>query len=307
MAHPLSSAHFLPATLAVLCAALVGPACDSHDAVHDAAPAADTALPDGAQADAALLPADPPLVAEGIALCYQALHGDVTVRQQALDTLKQATLEHPDHARAFLFFGMCSLSALVEDGTFAAFADVEPSLARAYELAPDDHRIAGWIGTVKVATARITGAGLDEAIAAMIAAADLYPEFNNVSLAIAFSPSFGLDTPYPRMAIDRLEAIGDCGLIDARCRNNPAAPHNLSGSLMLFGDVYARVGERDRALGYYSQALVADGADSWPYRAEAQAAVDELDERLARFTDGDPMNDPTFFATGPASCRGCHE
>lgn len=286
--------------LLVLCATVgcsdsSGPASDAT-ATPDAPLAADAAPPDATP--------EPPLVQQGIALCYQSLHGDTAVRQQALDTLKQATTTYPDHGRAFLFLGMCSLAALAEDGNVGVFADIQPALERAYELDPTDARIPGWIGTVAVRSAQLLGtpAELTAAIDYMIAAADAYPEFNNVSLAIAFSP-LPLDGPYPQMAVDRLQAIVGCGATDPRCLNNPNAPHNVPGSLMLFGDVYARIGDRATALSYYQEALAADGADTWPYRDIAQSAVDDVDARLAEFQSANPP----YFATGMVSCRGCHE
>lgn len=271
--------------------------------------------PPGSGADAAAAadaaPTDPPVVAAAIALCYEALQGDTSKRGDALDALKAATEAEPDSARAFLFLGMCSLSALAEDTNLLVANDVLPALERAYELDPTDLRIPGWIGSVKVRMATLPIIGSEEAeveaIAYMIAAADLYPDFNNVSLAIAFSAGFGLDTPYPQMAIDRLEAITACVATDPACTNLPTARHNVQGSMMLFADVYARIGDAAQARQYYELALASEGADTWPYRADAETALAELDDRIERFTDGNSFNDPTFFALGQHSCRGCHE
>jgi hypothetical protein len=109
------------------------------------------------------------------------------------------------------------------------------------------------------------------------------------------------------MAVDRLAAIEDCGQIDERCRDNAAAPHNVPGSLMLFGDVYARVGLEAEARSYYEQALAAESAPTWHLTGEAQAVLDDLEARIAAFTDADPDNDPAFFLSGPSTCSGCHQ
>lgn len=42
-------------------------------------------------------------------------------------------------------------------------------------LAPDDLRIPGWLGTVKVGAARALNTGVAEAVAFMIEAADAFP------------------------------------------------------------------------------------------------------------------------------------
>lgn len=251
---------------------------------------------------------DPPDVALAIATCYEALHGDTSKRAAGIAALEQATMAHPDNGRAFLFLGMCSLSALAEDNDLTALAKIEPALTKAIQLLPDDRRIPGWLATVRVQKARIAGtqAEVDAAVAEMIAAADLYPEFNNVSLAIAFA-GFPLSTPYPQMAAQRLEAIKNCGQTDPKCGDEPQAPHNVPGSGMLFGDIYARVGDKAKALSYYQAALAAPSATGWGYAPDAQAMSSGIDARIADWTDADTTNDPAFFLSGKRTCTGCHQ
>ena len=253
-------------------------------------------------------PAAPQEVEDAIDLCYEALQGDVAKRQAGLDALKAATEKYPNEGRAFLFLGMCSLAALAEDNDVTVLSDIDPALVRAIELMPEDRRIPGWLATVRVQTARILNdaEALETAIAEMIAAAELYPEFNNVSLAIAFA-QFPLETPYPDMAVDALEAIKDCGETDDKCTDNEAAPHNVPGSLMLFGDVYARTGDVETARGYYEQALEQPSSSTWTFGADAEAIIEGLDERVANWTDADATNDPAFFLSGIRTCRSCHQ
>ncbi len=300
-----SAAGFVPRLLAGALVTLALAGCDGAASDTSGAGGAGAGGSGGQGGGAPVEPAD---VTAAIDACYVTLHGDVTGRADALAQLKSATEAHPDNGRAFLFLGMCSLAALAEDGSISALGDIEPSLERAIELMPDDLRIPGWLATVRVQTARMLGtpAEVDAAIEEMIAAADLYPEFNNVSLAIAFA-GFPLDTPYPAMAAMRLSAIADCGATDEKCRDNAAAPHNIPGSLMLFGDVYARTGDGATAAGFYQQALDADSAASWPYRTEATAMRDGVDARVAAWTDADDTNDPDFFLFGVRTCTGCHQ
>jgi len=199
-------------------------------------------------------------IAAGEALMWRAFSGEVAVRQQAIDALEAGVALEPDHPRGNLLLGMTLLSAVAEDNNLGAAFRAINVLEHAIAVSPDDLRIPGWLGTVKVPIARFTGTGdaLQDACDDMIAAADAYPEFNNVNLAIAFA-KLPLDSGYPRMAIDRLEAIQGCGDLSV-CQNTTLAPHNVQGALMLYGDVHARVGERDEALAYYDQALASDGA-----------------------------------------------
>ncbi|MBL8741277.1 MAG: hypothetical protein JNK04_09290 [Myxococcales bacterium] len=252
-------------------------------------------------------PAEPADVTAAIESCYRTLHGATAERAEALTLLASAAEAHPDNGRVHLFLGMCSLAALAEDGDLGALADIEPALERAIELLPDDHRIPGWLATVRVQTANVLGTPeeVDAAAAEMVEAADLYPEFNNVSLAIAFA-ALPIDTPYPELAVERLEAIVDCGETDEKCRDNEAAPHNVPGSLMLFGDVHARVGNLAEATAYYQRALAAESAPTWPERDVAQSFLDDVETRVATFSDADTTNDPAFFLSGGRTCTACH-
>lgn len=278
---------------------------EDTEIAEDTGIAEDTSPADtAAETDA---PADPAaaLIAEGEALFFRALAGETALRAEAIDTLAAGLAVDPEHARGQLLYGMAQLSAVAEDGNLFAALQAQPALEKAMALAPEDLRIVGWLGTVKVGAARALGIGLDEAIAFMIDAADAYPEFNNVSLAIAFG-RFPLDTPYPQMAIDRLLAVADCGSDHDVCRNTARVPHNNEGALMLFGDVYARVGDRDKARYYYELALASPDAATWDYAGDAQAVLDDLDERIDLYLDADPLNDPLFFAEGRVACVACH-
>ncbi len=245
------------------------------------------------------------LIADGEALFFRALAGETSLRTEAILKLSSGVTLDPNHARGQLMYGMALLSSVAEDGNLFAALSAQPALEKAMALAPEDLRIPGWLGTVKVGAARALNTGVAEAVAFMIEAADAFPEFNNVSLAIGFG-RFPLDTPYPQMAIDRLTATANCvGEFDV-CRNTERVPHNNEGALMLFGDVYARVGEVATARYYYELALGSPDAATWDYAGDAQAVLDALDDRVALYLDADPSNDPQFFAEGRVACVACH-
>ncbi len=246
-------------------------------------------------------------LAEGEALLTRALGGEVELRRDAIRLLKEATELDADHPRAHLMYGMALLSALAEETDLRAALRVEAVLTRAIELAPDDLRIPGWLAIYRVRFSQMIGTeeAKQAAIDEMIAAADLYPDFNNFSLAISFI-GLPLDTPYPAMAVERMEAILDCGDRVDVCRNTALVPFNIQGSMATLGDMYARVGDREHALAAYDLALERDGGEDWLFRDIVEARKTDIDERIAAYLDDDPI-DPMTFAEGATACVGCHQ
>lgn len=87
------------------------------------------------------------------------------------------------------------------------------------------------------------------------------------------------------------------------------APHNLEGTFLLFGDIYAKGGRVEEARGYYESALSLGEGGGWDPRfvATARQRVATVAERAALYRDGDPDNDPPFMGSGGASaCAYCH-
>lgn len=264
-------------------------------------PISDAGVPDaGPEEDAEAL------IAEGEALLWRALAGETSIRRQAIRTLERGLALSPDHPRGSLMYGMALLSAIAEDFDVTYLDRAEAAMLHAIEVNPDDPRIPGWLGTLRVASANVLGTEqeLTEAADYMIAAADEWPDFNNFSLAVAFIP-LSHDTPYPQMALDRLLAIEDCGMRTDVCTNDNI-PHNEEGSMMTFGDAYARLGHVEEARTYYGLALASPTASTWAYREQAQEILDGVEDRAARWTNDDPSDDPTPFSAGPTSCVGCH-
>jgi tetratricopeptide (TPR) repeat protein len=247
------------------------------------------------------------LLEEGEALFYRALAGEKELRGPAIDALEEGMRLEPEHGRGSLMYAMALLSALAEDLNFLVLGQVEPAFERAIVLNPDDARIPGWLGTVQVRTATVLGneAELEQAIAAMIEAADAYPEFNNFSLALAFA-RLPLSTPYPQMALDRLLSILDCADTHDVCQNTPLVPHNVEGSLMTIGDVYARLGHLDEARAHYEAALATSDSARWAHRATAELYLANIEDRVANMATDEPSEPPPWFSEGPTSCVGCH-
>jgi hypothetical protein len=90
------------------------------------------------------------------------------------------------------------------------------------------------------------------------------------------------------------------------CANEGLAPHNLEGSLLLFGDIYAKAARSADAASLYALAAALGEANGWAYVDEAVARRDDVAGRVARFANGDPADDPAIFGTSAAACVGCH-
>lgn len=89
------------------------------------------------------------------------------------------------------------------------------------------------------------------------------------------------------------------------CGNEGFAAHNLTGSLLVFGDLYAKGGDLSQATQWYTLANgLADA--SYPFKALAQSRVANVAARVAAYQDSDPSNDPPVVGLGEENCAICH-
>ncbi len=89
------------------------------------------------------------------------------------------------------------------------------------------------------------------------------------------------------------------------CANEGLAPRNLNGSLILFGDLYAKAGNLEQAAVWYGLAAAA-ADDAYRFRELAVERAATAADRVARWTDDDPANDPSVVGLGAESCTTCH-
>ena len=89
------------------------------------------------------------------------------------------------------------------------------------------------------------------------------------------------------------------------CSNAGFAPHNIQGSLTLFGDIYAKAGDLTQAEIWYGLVRCSPtrraGSFCPPSRSGANTAA-----RVALYADDDPSNDPLVIGAGPEACLNCH-
>lgn len=90
------------------------------------------------------------------------------------------------------------------------------------------------------------------------------------------------------------------------CANAGLAPRNLQGSLILFGDLYAKAGNLPQAQSWYGLASLFPETATWKFATVSQDRSANAAARVALYTDGDPSNDPPVIGAGPEACAVCH-
>lgn len=155
-----------------------------------------------------------------------------------------------------------------------------------------------------------------QGVAEMAAAADLNPLFNAFNPIGVVPPSTTSSDPAYQETLHLLDdyfpvAAQFCvaeGLQGEICFNDGLAPHNLEGTFVFFGDVYAKAGRIDDARVRYEGALAEGLRSGWSptFIAEVRERLDDLEARVARFQDADPTNDPPMLGVANRGCAHCH-
>lgn len=280
-------------------------------------------------------PDDTPTRPEGVALCYTELaekhaatkafrealaSGDRESRAAAIEQLDAAVTEHPEEAELALLLGLAQLWRVAEplDSDQAVFVQsalaAREHLARAYELCPTDHRIPAWLGPVLVNMGRALNnqETIDEGLAVLQKGIDNYPSFVLFSKVLVYANE-PADSPDFQNAVDAVYANidycsdADGGLInDPACNNGPAVHHNLEGSTVFLGDVFAKAGRKSDALSFYKSAQQSEDYASWDWQDLLEGRIDTLDARVAAYATSDPADDPDAAWTSSYQCAICH-
>ena len=92
------------------------------------------------------------------------------------------------------------------------------------------------------------------------------------------------------------------------CFNDGMAPHNLEGTFILFGDIYAKGGRNESARGYYTSALGSARPAAGIRASSLRCAIASTTRGASRAAqDDDPSNDPLFVGAGGGPCAYCHQ
>jgi hypothetical protein len=199
----------------------------------------------------------------------------------------------------------------------------------AYRLAPNDHRIPGWLGGLKLALGNIHK---DERLTRtgyfmLQDAKDFYPEFNHFSASYAMSGVAPTHDRFPEVVEDIWANSDLCAgeRIDRRnadysrymsrettegsmrvCWNGALAPHNFEGFVLHMGDVLVKNGQPDVAKSVYRGAKLSKGYETWRYRSVLEERIAKADERARLFQSKDPKQHPEIMLNSSYACTACH-
>lgn len=275
----------------------------------------------------------PPTRPPGVALCYTDLSSNhpATVgfwdamradakdeRPAVIEALQDALDQHPDQEEFALLLGLGHLWRLAEPlpdeandllGQLTAVQGAESNLDTARELCPTDYRIAAWLGPIKIRMGRMfmNQAQVDEGFAILDEGIEFYPGFVLFSKLLVHADA-------PRDSADfqaALDAVVDnidycTGVNDPACSNHAHAAHNIEGSKVFLGDVYAKAGDRAAALEAYQSAMDVPDYDRWDWHDLLADRIDTLDARIAAFDTATTDDDPESMWAAGNQCSICH-
>ncbi|MDX2166679.1 MAG: hypothetical protein SF182_06430 [Deltaproteobacteria bacterium] len=263
---------------------------------------------------------------------WQTLFGEAELADRALALLTAVADREPANGRAPFLAAMTHLYLFGEavtaypratpaqsahiDAARAHFARALPLL---YQPGVGDTRAPGFAsGTTYVAGVLAGDDALRaQGVAEMAAAAEINPLFNAFNPIGAVPPAVFpsdpeyagalrlLDEYFPQAA---LQCAGPDGVQGEICFNDGLAPHNLEGTFLFFGDVYAKAGRVEAARNAYQTSFDVGRQSGWraEFLAEVQQRLDDLPANVARFQDADPDNDPPMLGVANRGCAHCH-
>lgn len=180
-------------------------------------------------------------------------------------------------------------------------SELAPEALSAFEDAiegfPDDDRLPMWHAYVRFAAARDGGDPdvIEAALDDLRAAGERYPEFNLFGLTLSIG-SYE-DAP-PELVAEGRRAFDEVGTASAalqlatdarslersrRIFDTPITPFGIPAMMAMIGDLAVRDGDLDAARRAYFTALRANGAHRWPWRAEVERRLEDVESVQAGF------------------------
>ena len=269
--------------------------------------------------------------ADGERAFWDVLHRDddsEARQQEALAQLAKAVKQRKKDGRSHFLAGMMRLYRYgriapdFRDISDEARAEAEAALAAFRAALPllwdgttGDTRVPGFVGAaayqagVALGDAALKAEGL-AILGEAFALNPLFNVFDYIPVAMVETR----DDPAFQIVIDALdEVLGGPGIVcvidqPEICADAGLAPSNTAGSLILFGDLYAKAGRLADATTWYTLGANLATARPTPYRFQAVAdeRVATAAERVALYDDADPLNDPLLFGAGEQNCAACH-
>jgi hypothetical protein len=75
---------------------------------------------------------------------------------------------------------------------------------------------------------------------------------------------------------------------------------------VLFGDLFAKAGDANRAAGFYRLAQTPFSPTPWRFASVIGERLRTLPERIRLYQDSDPSNDPPLIGYRAEACAVCH-
>lgn len=270
-----------------------------------------------------------PQAAAGEAAFWDTLWDDAPRSAEAVRLLENAVRRDAFDGRSQFLLGMIRLYRFGEQVTDAEsitstskreIVAADRAFARAARLLWDgtkgDSRVPGFAAAATYARgiaqndAVLVERGL-EGLDAAVAINHLFNSFDKLGVA-GLIP--GADPEYQEILalLDGFDELLDlCGGQDEICFNEGMAPHNIEGTFLLFGDLYAKGGRAEDAREWYQSAVNIGSASGWKpeFLATAQSRLADVEGRVALYQDADPRNDPPLAGSGNGkggACAYCH-
>jgi hypothetical protein len=289
-------------------------------------------------ADLHLRPARPaapalPSAARAHAAFWQAFEGE---RYEAIPAVVQqlggAFAENPRDAQTALLLGHSHLWKAAErtregkrdPSTIDHVVLAEHYFEQAHRLAPEDHRILGWLGSTRLSlgAARRDDALRGEGDRMLDEAVRRHPRFNLFTAGFVRA-SLPASDPKFHTALEQMwRNIESCSGVtpgaaeggevniyelaqraDPVCANTEKAPHNFEGFILVLGDMLMKAGKEEQAVDVYARAKLAPTYTVWPYREVLEKRVQDAPETARRVRNGEPAP----MVSGSAyTCVACH-
>lgn len=280
-------------------------------------------------------PAAPPSPSAGRAHAafWEAFYGErYDTIPAVLQQLTAAYLENPRDAQTALLLGHTHLWKAAErareekrDPRMTEHVVLaEHYFEQAHRLAPEDHRILGWLGSVRLplGAVRQDDALREEGDRLLREAVRRHPQFNHFTAAFVRASLPASDPKFNEALEGMWRNIEACsgsapGAVEggnvnvyelaqrahAVCANTEEAPHNFEGFILTLGDMLMKAGKEEQAIGVYERAKLAPTYTAWPYRELLEKRMHDAPETARRVRNGEPAP----MVPGSAySCMACH-
>jgi tetratricopeptide (TPR) repeat protein len=244
---------------------------------------------------------------------------DTAKRVKVIEDLEAAATALPNEEEIALLLGLAHLWRLAEPlesektdvgVTVMSAQRAQAELERAYRLCPTDHRIPAWLGPVLINGGRAMGNAqlVADGFAVLQKGIDAYPSFVLFSklLAYANEPASSQDFQKALEAVNANIDYCTASPADPACTNSFQAAHNIEGSMVFLGDVYAKAGKKSQALGFYNQAKSASTFGTWQWRSLLEERIGTLDARVAAHATPATTDDLPVAWNAAFQCSICH-